>query len=115
MFNLPFDLLKIDRSFVAALDPGGRAAPMVRATISMAHALGMQVVAEGVETPEQLAMLADMDCDLAQGYLFTQPFAADEVADDISRSGTWTGAGVGARRCSPVLTSSGASLRRRAR
>jgi len=105
LFNLPFDLLKIDRSFVAALDPDGRAAPMVRATISMAHALGMQVVAEGVETEEQLAMLADMDCDLAQGYLFTEPLDAGEVAGDISPAGTWTGAGVGRRRRNAVLAS----------
>jgi diguanylate cyclase (GGDEF)-like protein len=68
----PFDTLKIDRSFVEALQ-GANAARLVEAIITMAHGLGMEVVAEGVETEQQLKFLRDRHCDFAQGYLFSRP------------------------------------------
>lgn len=70
--QLPADTLKIDRSFVAELDAGGTHT-IAGAVISLAHALGLQTVAEGVETPEQLEDLRALGCDLAQGYLFSKP------------------------------------------
>ena len=72
-----FDELKIDRSFVGDLAAGD--ATFVHAQIALAHALNMQVVAEGVETQEQLDCLRQADCDQVQGYLFGKPMPADEV------------------------------------
>ncbi|MDO8187961.1 EAL domain-containing protein [Conexibacter sp. JD483] len=73
--RLPVDALKIDRSFVAALDESSDV--IVRSTITLAHSLGMRVVAEGIETPEQLARLKALGCDYGQGYLFSRPLDAE--------------------------------------
>jgi len=69
----PFDVLKIDRSFISdiLLDPADR--ELIVAAISMAHALSIQVVAEGVETLEQLQILSNLSCDYAQGYYISKP------------------------------------------
>ncbi|HWH15331.1 MAG TPA: EAL domain-containing protein [Miltoncostaeaceae bacterium] len=74
--SCPVDVLKIDRSFVAGLP--GRAEDMafVKAMIDMAHAIGLHVVAEGVETPDQRDVLTALGCDAAQGYLFARPMPA---------------------------------------
>jgi diguanylate cyclase (GGDEF)-like protein/PAS domain S-box-containing protein len=88
-----FDMLKIDRSFTSRLAPGNRTEHMVRATVVMAHALGMLTVAEGVETPEQLDILTAMGCDIAQGYLFARPVEARDALTDIAADGTWVGPG----------------------
>jgi len=74
----PFDTLKIDRSFVEdiAVNQGDR--ELVIATISMAQSLGLQVVAEGVETEEQLTFLKEQGCALIQGYYFSRPLLADD-------------------------------------
>ncbi len=71
--RLPIDRLKLDRAFVADLPGDPSSAAIARAIIGMAHGLGLTVVAEGVETPEQRDFLADIGCDLAQGYLFARP------------------------------------------
>jgi diguanylate cyclase (GGDEF)-like protein/PAS domain S-box-containing protein len=73
--RLPLDAVKIDRSFVAGLPGERRARGIVSAVIAMAHELGLEVVAEGVETEEQLAFLHEQRCDLAQGYLLGYPQA----------------------------------------
>jgi EAL domain-containing protein (putative c-di-GMP-specific phosphodiesterase class I) len=75
----PFDVLKIDRSFVSnvTVDPANR--ELVNASIDMAHGLGLKVIAEGVETEGQLAHLANRGCDYAQGYLFGKPLSSDAV------------------------------------
>lgn len=74
---LPIDAIKIDRGFLAAI-PGNEAdAAIVRAIIRLAHGLKLQVVAEGVETAEQLAFLKDEGCELAQGFYLGRPVAAD--------------------------------------
>ncbi|MGI9287997.1 MAG: putative bifunctional diguanylate cyclase/phosphodiesterase, partial [Pseudomonadales bacterium] len=75
--NYPFDVLKIDRSFVndITVDPAVR--ELIIATIAMAHGLGLKVVAEGVETEEQLSFLKEHGCDCAQGYLFGKPESAE--------------------------------------
>lgn len=72
---LAVDRLKIDRSFVSQIDALG-GSPIVAAAIAMAHSLGVEVVAEGVETEAQFRFLADHGCDFAQGYLFSAPVSA---------------------------------------
>ncbi len=69
----PFDRLKIDRCFVQDIESNGQAAAIVRAVLGLARGLGLPVVAEGVETPEQLAALAAQGCDEIQGYLIGRP------------------------------------------
>lgn len=71
--------LKIDRSFVRGIDGTGASAPIVRALLAMASALDLQVVAEGVETEPQAALLAAAGCELAQGYLFSRPVEPTEI------------------------------------
>ena len=75
--HLPFDTLKIDRSFVSDMVATASSAAIVRATISMGHALGLNVIAEGVETPEELALLKSFGCNGFQGYLFARPVFSD--------------------------------------
>ena len=79
----PFDTLKIDRSFVLQLD-GVTGAPVLTATLALARGLGVSVVAEGVETAEQLAFLRAHGCDLAQGYLLARPAPAADIEGLLS-------------------------------
>jgi predicted signal transduction protein with EAL and GGDEF domain len=76
--------LKLDRSFVAGLETEPRSAAIIESTINLAHALGMHVVAEGVETPAVRDRLADLGCEYAQGYLFARPLPPDQLV--FSRS-----------------------------
>jgi diguanylate cyclase (GGDEF)-like protein/PAS domain S-box-containing protein len=73
------DFIKIDQSFVRHLVPGSTDLALCRAIIVMAHALGMQVIAEGVETEQQRDLLQAAGCDYAQGYLFARPISAAEL------------------------------------
>ncbi len=77
--SYPFDILKIDRSFVSDITEDNADRELVNASISMAHSLGLKVVAEGVETVEQLNLLATQGCDIAQGYYFSKPVSAEEI------------------------------------
>jgi diguanylate cyclase (GGDEF)-like protein len=77
--RLPARQLKIDRSFVSDLETSVDARAIVSAVIQLAHALGLRVVAEGVETEGQRDVLVGLACDELQGYLFAKPMAADEV------------------------------------
>jgi len=74
--RLPIDKLKIDKSFVATID-SDREAPIVMAVVALAHGLGLQVVAEGVETDAQLVRLQELGCDEMQGFLFSRPVSAE--------------------------------------
>lgn len=67
------DYLKIDKSFISKLSPGSNDLILTQAIIAMAHALGLRVVAEGVETQEQLTLLVNSGCDFAQGYFLSRP------------------------------------------
>lgn len=80
LHRFPLDTLKIDRSFVDALGVEQERTAIVEAVIGMARALGLDIVAEGVETPEQLSELRRLGCDFAQGYLFSRPVAAGLLA-----------------------------------
>jgi len=73
------DFIKIDQSFVRHLVPGATDLALCKAIIAMAHALGMQVIAEGVETEQQRALLTDAGCDFGQGYLFARPMEAADL------------------------------------
>ncbi len=73
LHRFPVDMLKVDRSFVEGIGGPERRGEIVRTIISLAHTLGMQVVAEGVETQEQRAFLSALHCEFAQGYLFARP------------------------------------------
>ena len=77
--RFPINLLKIDRSFVSDLPGQGEA--FVTAIIAMAHSLGLVVVAEGIETAEQLDFLKNAGCDIAQGYYFSQPMPVEQVVE----------------------------------
>jgi EAL domain-containing protein (putative c-di-GMP-specific phosphodiesterase class I) len=78
--RLPAELLKIDQSFVRDIETDAGSAAMVGAVISMSHALGLKVIAEGIETPHQFEFLRSHGCDEGQGYLFGRPMPADELA-----------------------------------
>ena len=79
--RFPVDELKIDRSFVTNLDSDPYDATLVAAVIAIGEALGLRVVAEGVETAEELAALRDLGCQYAQGYLFARPCGFDEYME----------------------------------
>jgi diguanylate cyclase (GGDEF)-like protein len=86
--RLPLDTIKVDRSFVSGLGLDGREAtvdlPIVQAVVSLAHGLGISVVAEGIEGPGQLACLRDLDCDRGQGYHFARPLPPDDLEAMLS-------------------------------
>lgn len=84
--RLPIDILKLDRSFVHDIETDPNDAAISEATISMAHALGLKVVAEGVETQGQAYFLASIhDCDLLQGYLFGKPEPANIIVEQLKK------------------------------
>lgn len=73
---LPFDKLKIDASFVGAMESDGESGKIVAAVVGLGHSLGLTTVAEGVETPETAALLKRLGCDIGQGWLFGRPASA---------------------------------------
>ncbi len=78
--RFPVDTLKIDRSFIHNLGAQSEETEIVRAILSLARTLRLKVVAEGVETEEQLAQLQALGCDLVQGYLFSRPLSAEDAS-----------------------------------
>ena len=83
--KLPIDELKIDRYFVDGIGSEGPRETILTASIGMAHGLGLPVVAEGVETPEQLAYLQSHGCEYVQGFLFSPPVPADEIVSFVRK------------------------------
>lgn len=79
LHRLPIDVLKIDRAFVAPISSGGAKTAIVDAIVDVGHALGLAVLAEGIETEEQAAYLRSRGCDLGQGYLFACPLSSEAV------------------------------------
>lgn len=82
--KLPLDQIKIDQSFVKNLDPGAGNTVIVRTIIGMAQSLGLQVIAEGVETQEQKNFLEKNNCHNYQGFLFGRPLAVDQFENFIN-------------------------------
>ncbi|MDP9655173.1 UNVERIFIED_ORG: diguanylate cyclase (GGDEF)-like protein/PAS domain S-box-containing protein [Pseudomonas putida] len=82
--QFPIDVLKIDRTFVDGLPSGEQDAQIARAIIAMAHSLNLAVIAEGVETHEQLDFLREHGCDEVQGYLFGRPMPAGRFEGQFS-------------------------------
>lgn len=77
--QLPLDMLKIDRSFVTGLTPDKKSMAILQAIIDLASNLGVRVVAEGVETPDQIGPLIALDCQLVQGFAMARPMPAEDV------------------------------------
>ncbi|MBD9457712.1 bifunctional diguanylate cyclase/phosphodiesterase [Pseudomonas sp. PDM05] len=82
--SLPIALLKIDKSFVGGMEEREENRKLVHAMINLAHNLNLEVVAEGVETPEQLALLRLFGCDQAQGYLISKPLPLPELIEYLT-------------------------------
>jgi EAL domain-containing protein (putative c-di-GMP-specific phosphodiesterase class I) len=78
--RFPVDYLKIDKSFIDLLGDGTDKPVLAGAIIQIAHSLGLKVVAEGIELPEQLAHLRELNCDYGQGYLFAKPLESQNMA-----------------------------------
>jgi len=83
--KFPIDVLKIDRSFINECADNADDAAICLAIISLAKNLGLSIVAEGVETQEQLEFLQEHDCDSYQGYLYSRPLLADDAEGLLSR------------------------------
>lgn len=83
--ELPYDRMKIDRSFIDGLAEYKQNHVMVDAMISLANELGLDVVAEGVETAEQLRVLRELDCDIIQGFYCAKPMPADDIKDFLKQ------------------------------
>jgi EAL domain-containing protein (putative c-di-GMP-specific phosphodiesterase class I) len=87
--RLPLDTIKIDRSFVDGIDEDGDGRssnlPIVQAVISLAHGLGIEVVAEGIETAGQQCRLRELVCDRGQGYFFARPQPPEAIRDLLAR------------------------------
>jgi EAL domain-containing protein (putative c-di-GMP-specific phosphodiesterase class I) len=81
LHRFPIDTLKIDRSFVTQMTDNTENAEIVRTIVTLARSLDMKVIAEGVETREQLRRLGDLECDYGQGYLFSRPVAAAQAVE----------------------------------
>jgi len=80
LHSFPFDILKIDRSFVGRITEGEQSLHIVRTIIELARVMGMDVVAEGIETREQYALLRKLGCRFGQGFLFSPPQPAEAIA-----------------------------------
>ena len=83
--RFPIQRIKIDRAFVHALTTDGGSHSIVRTIVAMAEALGADIVAEGVETPEQMDILTSLDCRKAQGYLISHPVLSSEIPGTVVR------------------------------
>jgi len=83
--RLPADHLKIDRSYVKGLGEDLEDTAIVRMVIELAHTLGMEVIAEGVESADQAELLAEVGCDMAQGFYFARPMPPEEASEFLAK------------------------------
>jgi EAL domain-containing protein (putative c-di-GMP-specific phosphodiesterase class I) len=84
--RFPVDRVKVDRTFVKGLGENATDTALVRMIIDLCHTLGVEVLAEGVETSEQAALLKDMGCDLGQGYYFARPLPGEDLAQRLPKA-----------------------------
>jgi diguanylate cyclase (GGDEF)-like protein len=89
LHRLPLDAVKIDRAFTSSIDQEERPLHVVKAIVSLAHAIGLEVVAEGVTNQGQLDLLRGMGCDLAQGFFFSRPCNHEEMSALLSTGPRW--------------------------
>ncbi len=89
LHRFPIDLLKIDRSFVSLISESAQHWEIVRAIVTLAHNLKIEVVAEGIETAEQLALLKTLRCDYGQGYYFSTPLESHAVEALLAAPAPW--------------------------
>lgn len=89
LHRLPFDTLKIDRSFVYQVNENGENSQILQTIISLAKNLKMRVIAEGIETESQLELLQNLDCDYGQGYLFSKPLPKNDIEDLLYKRHVW--------------------------
>ena len=82
--SFPVDMIKVDRSFVQGVDEETKDAAITANLVTLAHALGVLAIAEGIESDSQLSSLRGLGCDLAQGYLFARPMPADDVRNVLT-------------------------------
>ncbi|MFB2935344.1 EAL domain-containing protein [Aerosakkonemataceae cyanobacterium BLCC-F154] len=89
LYQFPINTLKIDKSFVSRLDAGGRNVEIVKAIVTLAHTLGMNVVGEGVESSYQLTQLQALNCEFAQGYFFSRPLDSKATEALLTSQPKW--------------------------
>jgi diguanylate cyclase (GGDEF)-like protein/PAS domain S-box-containing protein len=89
LHRLPMKALKVDRAFISRMEPGSASAQLVRTIVLMARGLNLKVIAEGVETAEQLAEVRAAGCDYAQGYLISRPLEAMEMEEMLGGDPRW--------------------------
>src|SRR5690606_8293776 len=89
LHKLPFDTIKIDRSFVSGVGPNGEDSEILQTIISLAKNLRMKVIAEGIETPSQLSVLQHLGCDYGQGYLLAKPMNAAKAEAALYEGRSW--------------------------
>ncbi len=89
LHRLPFDTLKVDRSFVSNVREGGEDGEILRTIVSLAKTLKLKIIAEGIETVGQLQILRKLDCDYGQGYLMSKPLPKDQVEAMLNEKTCW--------------------------
>jgi diguanylate cyclase (GGDEF)-like protein len=89
LHRLPFDMLKIDRSFVYSVGEKGENSEILQTIISLAKSLKKKLIAEGIETEAQLALLRRLGCDYGQGYLFARPLTAEKIERSLYEGRSW--------------------------
>jgi EAL domain-containing protein (putative c-di-GMP-specific phosphodiesterase class I) len=89
MYTFPIDALKIARSFTARIGPRGENAEIVRTIVLLARDFGLEAIAEGVETAEQLEQLRLLNCKYAQGFYFSKPLKARDAQELLRDSPRW--------------------------
>ena len=89
LHRLPLDAVKVDRAFISSIDQEERPLHVVKAIISLAHAIGLEVIAEGVTNHRQLELLRETGCDLAQGFIFSRPCNSEEMHGLLATGPRW--------------------------
>ncbi len=86
LHTFPLDVLKVDRSFVSRMNEAPTNAEIVRTIVVLAHNLGLEVIAEGVETAEDVERLTALGCEYGQGYFYSRPLTAERATETLARA-----------------------------